>query len=98
MSADGYWGDTNCGIEQHFVCKKDYNNKVPIVKPDPPPAEGNCPNGWFKIDKGCYQINGDTSNFKTWDDARTACKANEGGGLASIHNQAVQCKSAVTII
>ncbi|XP_071789139.1 uncharacterized protein [Asterias amurensis] len=90
MADDGLWGDTNCGIEQHFVCKKDYNNKVPIVKPDPPPAEGNCPNGWFKIDKGCYQINGDTSDFKTWDNARTACKANEGGGLASIHNQAVQ--------
>ena len=89
---DGTWADSNCGAEERFACRKKSDSTSPIVKPTPPPKFGNCPDGWIKIETGCYQIKGSGTDSKTFDDARADCQSVANGDLPSVHDQGVQCK------
>ncbi|XP_022088435.1 uncharacterized protein LOC110978072 [Acanthaster planci] len=90
MVWDGTWADSNCGSLERFACKKKSNSTNPIVKPSPPPQVGNCPDEWYKLETGCYQIKGSQADFKTFADARADCQKQTNGDLPSIHDQGVQ--------
>uniref|UniRef100_A0A3Q2WSD4 Mannose receptor, C type 1b n=1 Tax=Haplochromis burtoni TaxID=8153 RepID=A0A3Q2WSD4_HAPBU len=79
---NGFWHDSNCGLEYMSFCKRSSSTPtnttaaVPTVSP-----KGGCPPPWKKFNSKCYII------FKnqnlTWQDAREKCKQ-KGGQLASI--------------
>uniref|UniRef100_A0A3B4GFX8 Macrophage mannose receptor 1-like n=1 Tax=Pundamilia nyererei TaxID=303518 RepID=A0A3B4GFX8_9CICH len=85
---NGFWHDSNCGLEYMSFCKRSSSTPtnttaaVPTVSP-----KGGCPPPWKKFNSKCYII------FKnqnlTWQDAREKCKQ-KGGQLASITSRQVE--------
>ena len=85
-----------CGIKQAFVCKKQYDNTIPITYPQTTPTEGGCPSDWYRLGSMCYHTLGlSTPDKLSWEDARTACQQYPGGELASIHYQGVQGRLSI---
>ncbi|KAM6989317.1 LOW QUALITY PROTEIN: macrophage mannose receptor 1-like [Tautogolabrus adspersus] len=82
----GLWRDSNCGFEHAFICKRNGTPPAHATVPPTVPPKGGCPLKWKKMNSTCYIIN---KQRKTWDGARTQCKA-MGGNLASITSRHVQ--------
>uniref|UniRef100_A0AAX7UUH1 Mannose receptor, C type 1b n=1 Tax=Astatotilapia calliptera TaxID=8154 RepID=A0AAX7UUH1_ASTCA len=80
---NGFWHDSNCGLEYASFCKRSSSTPtnttaaVPTVSP-----KGGCPPPWKKFNSKCYSIIFKNQNL-TWQDAREKCKQ-KGGQLASI--------------
>ena len=53
-------------------------------------SDGYCPPGWIAHNGHCYQFNTDPNEYKSWFNARDACRqglySSEHGDLVTIHD------------
>ncbi|KAL3988682.1 somatostatin receptor 2 [Sarotherodon galilaeus] len=85
---NGFWHDSNCGLEYISFCKRSSSPPtnttaaVPTVSP-----KGGCPPPWKKFNSKCYSVI--YNQNLTWHDAREKCRQ-KGGQLASITSRQVE--------
>ncbi|XP_054882840.1 macrophage mannose receptor 1-like [Poeciliopsis prolifica] len=78
---NGFWHDYNCGFEFGSICKRSSSPPVNATVAPTVPPQGNCKEGWKRINSKCYKII--YSKKVTWFNARQQCQE-MGGNLASI--------------
>ncbi|XP_065183592.1 macrophage mannose receptor 1-like isoform X1 [Sycon ciliatum] len=103
-AATGHWYDTDCTVQQSFVCMVDDDDQTvappTVAPPKQPVSSAACEPGWAKHNSICYGFFGSIMNStlamtdpvvspQSWEDAEELC-SQRGAHLASFHDLSTQ--------